>query len=137
VIILDTNVLSELLRVPRATPRVLRWVRALREQPVTTALNRAELLAGAVLLPPGQRRDELIADSTRVLSDLRISLPFTADCASAYAEVRAARTRAGRPIATMDALIASIALVNGASIATRDVDGFTGVGVTVHDPWSD
>ena len=134
-IILDTNVVSELVRGPQADPRVLTWVRALRVQPVTTALNRAELLAGAALLPEGRRREVLVDGIARVLTDLRISLPFSADCASAYAEVVAVRTRVGRPMAAMDALIAAIAVVNGAAVATRDVDGFGGLGLTVHDPW--
>jgi predicted nucleic acid-binding protein len=136
VIVLDTNVLSELVRGPQADPQVLTWVRSLRVQPATTALNRAELLAGAALLPEGRGRDVLVAGITRVLTDLRISLPFSADCASAYAEVVALRTRIGRPIGTMDALIAAIAVVNGAAIGTRDVDGFAGLGLDVVDPWT-
>ena len=134
-IILDTNVISELVRGPQADPRVLSWVRSLQEQPVTTALNRAELLAGAALLPEGRRRSVLVDGIARVLTDLRISLPFSADCASAYAEVVAVRTRVGRPIAAMDALIAAIAVVNRAAVATRDGDGFGGLGLNVHDPW--
>ncbi|MGL5912023.1 MAG: hypothetical protein ACRCZP_18610 [Phycicoccus sp.] len=53
-----------------------------------------------------------------------------------YAEIVAARQAVGRPIGTFDALIAAVALVQRASVATRDVDGFTGIGLTVVDPWS-
>jgi predicted nucleic acid-binding protein len=135
VIVLDTNVVSELLK-PHPDPGVVRWVQKLREQPVTTVLNRAELLGGAALLPDGRRRDRLVEGIARILSDLGLVLPFTLDCAPVYATVRAVCTLAGRPIGTMDALIASVALVHGASVATRDVDGFTRVGLTVHDPWT-
>lgn len=134
-IILDTNVVSELVRGPRAEPRILAWVRSLADQPVTTALNRAELLAGVALLPAGMGRDVLLVGIEQVLSDLTICLPFSADCTSAYAEVLAARTRLGRPVTTMDALIAAVALANNASIATRDPSGFSGLGLEVVDPW--
>jgi predicted nucleic acid-binding protein len=135
VIVLDTNVISELLVGSRADPLVLTWVRSLREQPVTTALNRAELLAGAAALPDGRRRTELIEGISRFLAGLDITLPFSTDCAGAYAELRETRRRAGRPISTMDALIASIALVHDAAIATRDAAGFAGLGLDVVDPW--
>lgn len=134
-IIVDTNVLSELVKAPHAEPRVLTWARSLREQPVTTALSRAELLAGAALLPAGRHRDALVEGIARVLSDVHVSLPFSSDCAAAYAEIRAVRTHQGRPIATMDALIASVAAVHSAAVATRDTTGFSGLGLTVVDPW--
>jgi toxin FitB len=137
VIVLDTNVMSELMGGPMADPRVLTWARSLRVQPTTTALNRAELLSGAVALPMGRRRDEMIGRISSVLAGLSPALPFTADCAPAYAETIVARRRSGRPIATMDALIAAVAKTHDASIATRDVEGFTGIGLTVHNPWID
>jgi predicted nucleic acid-binding protein len=137
VIVLDTNVISELMHGSRAHPRVLSWARSMREQPATTSLNRAELLAGAAVLPPGRRRNEMVGDISRTLAELGPPLPFTADCATVYAEIFETRKRAGRPIGTMDALIAAVAKVNRAAIATRDVDGFAGIGLTVLDPWGD
>ena len=137
VVVLDTNVLSELMKGPQGDSRVHTWVRSLREQPVTTVLNRAELLSGIAVMPAGRRRDVLVEKSGRLLLDLRVSLPFSVGCDTAYAQIVAVRTRAGRPVGAMDALIAAIAVVNGASIATKDVDGFSGIGLTVHNPWSD
>jgi predicted nucleic acid-binding protein len=135
VIILDTNVVSELVRGRRADQQVRAWVRALTEQPVTTVVNRAELLAGVALLPAGHRRETLRQAVEEALDDLTVCLPFSADCATAYAEIVAVRTARGRPIASMDALIAAIASVHGAAVATRDVPGFEGVGLRVVDPW--
>lgn len=135
-IVLDTNVVSELVRGPQANRDVLAWVRQLRQQPVTTVFNRAELLAGVALLPSGERRERLAGTLTAVLADLQVCLPFPGDGPAAYAEIVAVRRRQGRPIATMDALIASVAVVHSASVATRDVEGFNGLGLEVVDPWS-
>ena len=79
----------------------------------------------------------MIRRISSVLAELSPALPFTADCAPAYAETVIARRRSGRPIATLDALIAAVAKTNDASIATRDVEGFTGVGLSVVNPWTD
>lgn len=134
-IVLDTNVLSELILGDRAEPRVISWMRGLAEQPVTTVINRAELLAGAAMLPAGRRRDGIAAGVDELLSDL-VCLPFTVECSTAYAGVVAARTSAGRPIGPMDALVASIALANDAAVATRDIAGFGGLGLRLVDPWA-
>lgn len=135
-IILDTNVLSELVRGTHANPQVLAWARTLGEQPVTTVINRAEVLTGLALLPAGRRRTELTAAVDRAFAALPACLPLTAECADAYADIVATRRTEGRPIGGMDALIAAIARVTGAKIATRDTDGFEGLGLTVIDPWA-
>jgi hypothetical protein len=62
-------------------------------------------------------------------------LPFDTKAAVAYANMFAARRRAGRPAATLDLMIASVAQSNGASVVTRDVSGFEGCGVTLVNPW--
>ncbi len=134
-IILDTNVVSELARGRQADAGVLSWLRKLDEQPVTTVLNKAELLAGIALLPAGSKRTALTGAIQDVLADLTICLPLTSDCSAAYAEIVALRVRMGRPIATMDALIASVARVNDAAVATRDVGGFDGLGLRLINPW--
>lgn len=134
-IVLDTNVISELVRGSGADPAVVRWVRALREQPVTTVVNKAEVLAGVAMLPRGARRTSLSLSVESALSDLEICLPFTSDVPAAYAEIVAARSASGRRIGTTDAFIAAIAQVHGAAVGTRDVDGFTGIGLRVIDPW--
>lgn len=134
-IVLDTNVLSELVKGDDGEVRVIRWLRAVEEQPVTTVVNRAELMTGVALLPHGHRRTRLAAVINEALDELGSCLSMTPECADAYGTIVATRARAGRPIGTMDALIASIALVNGAGVATRDTGGFEGLGIRLLDPW--
>lgn len=135
-IILDTNVISEAMRGRDADQQVLRWIRELSEQPVTTVVNRAEILAGIALLPEGARRDRLAEAAASALSGLGICLPLVPDCAAEYAKIVASRRSVGRPIGGMDALIASIARLTGATVATRDTADFEGLDLTLVDPWS-
>lgn len=136
-IILDTNVLSELMR-PRPDRRVVEWVSARSSSSLwTTAITMAEILHGLMLLPRGRRRTELEAAARAVFAedlDGRV-LGFGPEVAEAYAEVASARQRAGRPISAFDAQIAAIARVAGAAIATRNVDDFADCGPAVVDPW--
>ena len=134
-IILDTNVISEAMRGPNADVRVLAWLRSRPQQPVTTVINRAEILAGLALLPAGDRRQRLLVAAEAAFDMLGVCLPLVPEAAEAYATIVAARQRQGRPIGGMDALIAAIATVADATIATRDVAGFTGIGLTLIDPW--
>jgi predicted nucleic acid-binding protein len=137
-IILDTNVLSELMR-SQPDHTVLAW--AAREPLTTlftTSISKAEILYGVELLPEGRRRTILAEAAQRMLTEAfadRI-LPFDAGAASYYAAIAASRRRAGRPIDVPDAQIAAIALAVGAAVATRDVDGFESCGVTLVNPWT-
>lgn len=135
-IILDTNVISEAMRGHRADPRVLSWLRGLRDTPVTTVINRAELLAGLAVLPPGARRDALLARFQQAMDSLAECLPLVPHQASSYAEIVARRRAMGLPMSALDGLIAAIAMDSGAVLATRDVGGFAGVGLEVVDPWT-
>ncbi|WP_152361349.1 type II toxin-antitoxin system VapC family toxin [Microlunatus speluncae] len=134
-IILDTNVISEVMRGSAADHTVLAWIRSLQDQPVTTVINRAEIMAGVALLPEGQRRDQLARAARSAFDQLGVCLPLVPECASTYATIVAARRASGRPIGSMDALIGSIARVAGAQLATRDVADFAEVGVEVINPW--
>lgn len=136
VIVLDTNVISEAMRGQRADERVLAWLRALPETPVTTVVNRAEILAGVALLPEGARRQRLASASSTAFSTLGVVLPFVPEAADHYADIVATRRKAGVPIGSMDALIAAICRTVDATLATRDVEGFAGVGLHIVDPWS-
>ena len=62
-------------------------------------------------------------------------LPFKSHAAPIYAEIRAARRLSGRSIRELDCMIAAIARVNGASVATRDTGGFENCGVDIVNPW--
>jgi predicted nucleic acid-binding protein len=136
-IVLDTNVISELMR-PDPHPGVLAWVSTQpRAALYTTSVNRAEILFGIAALPEGRRRSAL-AESAALMFDEDLAnrvLPFDAAAASQYARIVVSRRRAGTPIEAFDALIAATALIAGAAVATRDADGFEGCGVTVINPW--
>jgi predicted nucleic acid-binding protein len=136
-IILDTNVLSELMR-PQPAAKVVDWMAA---QPVaslyTTSITQAEILHGLMLLPKGRRRGALEAAATSMFEEDfggRI-LGFGTDAAGPYAQIACDRRRAGHPIAHFDAQIAAIARFSGAAIATRNVADFDGCGVILVDPW--
>lgn len=136
VVVLDTNVISEAMRGPRADDDVLAWLRALPETPVTTVINRAEVLAGVALLPEGARRERLVTASTTAFATLGVVLPFVPEAADHYADIVATRRGAGVPIGGMDALIAAICRTVGATLATRDVADFAGVGLQIINPWT-
>jgi toxin FitB len=136
-LLLDTNVVSELMR-PRSNPRVLDWVAAqpLSEMAIST-ITVMEIRFGIALLPRSRRPANLDAKFRQFLArgfaDRR--LPFDHAAAYAGADLRAQRRHMGNPITTEDGMIAAIARVHGAPVATRDVGGFQGCGLTLISPW--
>jgi predicted nucleic acid-binding protein len=136
VIVLDTNIISEAMRGPHANQKVVAWLRSLPATPVTTVINRAEILAGVALLRPGQRRDRLASAAHAALSGIAVCLPLSASCADHYADIVAARRLAGRPIGGMDALVAAIVRDSNAQLATRDIADFAGLELNLIDPWT-
>jgi len=136
-ILLDTNVLSELMR-PEPAPRVLEWIAAQPAQGLfTTSITQAEILHRVMLLPLGKRR-EAFEDAARAMFAEEFAgriLAFGADAAWAYACIAVDRRRAGRPISHFDAQIAAIARCSGAAIGTRNVADFEGCGVEILNPW--
>lgn len=136
-IVLDTNVLSELLRPSPAT-QVETWLSAQDgTQVYFTAIGEAELRHGVAIMPAGKRRAELSEAIEGMLSeDFRDRiLPFDRAAARAYASIAAERRAAGRPISQFDCQICAIARANDAVIATRNTADFEGCGVVVVDPW--
>lgn len=136
-IVLDTNVVSELMKAEPAA-EVARWTAA---QPATmlctTSITQAEILHGILLLPTGKRRGALEAAAEAMFEEDfggRV-LPFGTEAARAYAQIAAQRRRAGRPISHFDAQIAAIALAARAAVATRNVSDYEGCGVQVINPW--
>jgi toxin FitB len=136
-IILDTNVLSELLR-PSPARQVEAWLSAQDgTQVYFTTIGEAELRHGVAIMPAGKRRAELSNAIEGMLSDDfrdRI-LPFDRAAARAYAAIAAERRAAGRPISQFDCQICAIARANDAVIATRNTADFDGCGVVLVDPW--
>ena len=137
-VLLDTNVLSELIR-KAPDPAVETWAgnHAL-EDLFFSAVGEAELRYGAAILPAGRRRASLVSDIEAMLRDGfgdRV-LPFDRDAARAYAEVAAMRRSAGRPIPPADCQIAAIARSRGMAVATRNVRDFEDIDVEVVNPWT-
>lgn len=136
-IILDTNVVSELMKSAPAEP-VARWIAG---QPAstlyTTSITQAEILHGILLLPAGKRRTALEAAAESMFDEDfgGRMLPFGGDAARAYAQIAAQRRRAGRPISHFDAQIAAIARSARAAVATRNVSDYTGCDIDVRNPW--
>ena len=136
-IVLDTNVISELMR-PAPQPAVLAWVAGQpRSSLCTTLFCQAELLYGVAALPAGKRRTALAEATERLFAEDFAGrvLAFSATAAALYADIVVARRQAGRPIEVLDALIAATALAAGADVATRDTGGFEGCGLKTINPW--
>ena len=136
-IVLDTNVVSELAR-PQPDARVITWA---DEQDaaelVITALTAAEIRAGVALLPRGRRQREIGQRMETLLRETfsgRV-LPFDVDSSPHYARILAVRRRAGRPISTIDAQIAAICAQHECELATRNTGDFRGLGLRLIDPW--
>lgn len=137
-IVLDTNVLSELMR-PRPLERVTKWIAA-RPNAIlfVTSISQAEILRGIAVMPRGKRRDALASEAAATFDDNFAGrlLTFGSAAARAYAEITAARRALGRPISIFDAQIAAIARARSAAIATRNVTDFLDCGIEVLDPWT-
>jgi predicted nucleic acid-binding protein len=136
--LLDTNVLSALMGA-EPPPEVAAWLSAQPEDLLfTAAVCQAEILSGLAVLPKGRRRSELEAAARAMFLDDfdgRV-LPFDTVAAEGYADIYARCRRAGRPGATADLMIASIARVHGASVVTRNVTDFAACNVPVLNPWA-
>jgi predicted nucleic acid-binding protein len=137
-ILLDTNVISEVLR-PVPEPSVLDWLgNQPRSSLFTTTVTRGEILYGIRLLSDGKRRRGLW-DAAKKIFDEDFAdqlLSFDSDAADMYAEIAASRRAAGKPISQFDAMIVAMARSRGASLATRNVKDFEGCGVDVINPWT-
>lgn len=137
-ILLDTNVLSELMR-PQPAAGVLAWFAGQRDAMFfVSAVTRAEILLGIALLPTGKRRDGLAVAAERMFEEdfAGRGLAFDDACAAEYALLVSERLRQGQPVSTEDGQIAAIALRHGLPLATRNTKDFTGItGLTLINPW--
>ena len=137
--ILDTNVVSELVRTDREPePQITSWVSSHRKVNLyLTAVNRAELSYGIAIMPFGRRRSELQLSVERWLDfgfRDRI-LPFDDVAAQMYAQIAASRRSFGKPIGVADCQIAAIPRARDAILATRNVRDFEDTGIEVVNPW--
>ena len=137
-IVLDTNVVSELMR-PRPDGAVVAWVDEQRSADLwLSAVTLGELLYGIGRLPDGRRKADLASQLEAMVADdldHRIAA-FDATAAAHYADLVVVRERAGRPISMADAQIAAICRSHGASLATRNVDDFGNIDLKIINPWT-
>ena len=136
-IVLDTNVISELTRRAPA-PSVISWLDSLTAAEVaTTAITAGELLYGVARMPGGHRKAELATAVHGLLSEDfqgRV-LCYDEPAAHRYAGIVTSREQRGRPIGVADAQIAAICRTIGAALATRNIDDFEDTGIELINPW--
>lgn len=137
-ILLDTNVLSECMR-PQPSASVVTWLDAQPTDEVCiSAISRAEIELGLLLMPAGKRQEALSRAAQAMFAEDFVGrcLPFDEDAALYYARIVSARTRMGRPISVEDAQIAAIALAHRMRLATRNTADFAFIdGLELINPW--
>jgi predicted nucleic acid-binding protein len=136
-IILDSNVVSELMR-PAPEPRVLRWLDSQAAEDLhVTAVTVAEILYGVDLISAGRRREVVRAATENMFEAVfadRI-LSFEDRAARSFSQIASSRRRQVKPISELDAQVAAITRVHGATLATRNPYVFEGCGVRLVNPW--
>jgi toxin FitB len=136
--LLDTNVLSEPMR-PAPNSRVLTWLDAQDASTLyISAITKAEILLGVAALPNGKRKNALQTQASAMFAEdfAGRCIAFDESAAEHYAQLIAARNRAGAPMSTEDGQIAAIALQRDLMLVTRNVRDFGGIKeLRVVDPW--
>jgi toxin FitB len=135
--VLDTNVLSELMK-PQGSRKVKNWVATQpRENLFITSITQAEILYGIAILPDGKRSQALRETAQAMFIEEFVGqiLAFEQKAAVCFAEIAANRKKIGKPISQADAQIAAICLANKAEIATRNVDDFADCQIKIVNPW--
>lgn len=135
--VLDTNVVSELMK-PIVASSVETWCASQpRDSLYITTITQAEILYGIAILPAGTRQKQLLSLAQAMFREdftTRI-LPFDPKSAEHYATITAHRRRQGSPISQFDAQIAAICRTHQAVIATRNVDDFANCQIEILNPW--
>ena len=137
-IILDTNIVSELMK-PSPASEVQSWLLHLGDTPLaTTAISISEIVYGLARLPEGQRKAALTSRFEEYVgahSPLAV-LPFDDIAAREAGRMRALRQAAGLNAQPSDMMIAGIAAATGAALATRNVKDFETLAIQIIDPWN-
>jgi toxin FitB len=133
-IVLDTNVLSELAK-SHPDPRVSGWTHRTPENKTTTSVTIGELWTGAFSLPFGKRRSQLESAINRVLDDLPSRLDYDNRAAYHYARFRTLANSSGRGLCVEDGMIAAICAANDAALATRNTSDFDFLPIRLINPW--
>lgn len=136
--LIDTNVLSELMR-SQPDVQVLNWFeRHIDAEFFTSLIIKAEIFLGIALLQKGKRRTKLDAAAQAMFNEdfSGRCLPFDGQSAEAYARIVADRQRLGKPITTEDAQIAAVALSANLTLLTRNTKDFVDIeGLKLVNPW--
>lgn len=135
--VLDTNVLSEIMKL-QGLRKVKNWVVTQpRENLFITSITQSEILYGIAILPDGKRKQALRESAQAMFVEEFTGqiLAFDQKAAVGFAEIAANRKKIGKPISQADAQIAAICLVNNAAIATRNVDDFADCQIKIINPW--
>ena len=135
--LLDTNILAEMMK-PSPSQAVVSWLDSIPVSDVSIcAITRAEIELGIALMPQGRRRQSLALSAQKMFNLFEgRCLPFEETAAVVFASIFAARKQVGRPISTEDAQIASIALVHGMKLATRNIKDFQLIeNLELINPW--
>ncbi|MGQ0484982.1 MAG: type II toxin-antitoxin system VapC family toxin [Hyphomicrobiales bacterium] len=138
-VILDTNIVSELTR-PNPERKVVAWLdRQFEGQVYLTAITKAEIVFGLECMPAGRRRFELEEIYKRLFLTRFLGrvLPFDDECTHAFARLAASAIRRGMSFGSADLQIAAIALSNGFAVATRNTSDFDHEGLELINPWTD
>ena len=134
-ILLDTNVLSEAMRV-EPDGRVMRWLD--RHPPSVLFLSAVtvdEILFGIEILPPGRKRARLGRTFSKIVDGFSERVvPFDAQAAAESARLRAGRRRAGSTMSLADSQIAGTARSRGYAVATLNTRDFRDLGLSVLEP---
>jgi len=137
-IVLDTNVVSELMR-PMPSDQVVGWTRSQTAGELfTTAITAAEIFYGIERLPAGKRRASLEAAAEGIFKDRFVDrvVGFDSYAARVFATIAARRRALGKPISQSDAQIAAIVQLCGAALATRDIADFENCDIKLINPWA-
>jgi hypothetical protein len=134
-IFLDTNVLSETLRIlpDRA---VIDWLVRHDAELALPTVTIAEIAFGIQKIHPDQRARRLeqgLSDWRHRFADRIFAL--TEEAALAYGDIMGTASRQGQPMSAPDGMIAAIARVNGGRVATRNVADFQTTGLDLISPW--
>ena len=136
-ILLDTNIISELMR-PEPAPIVGQWLQGLGDEPLATSvITLSEIAYGVERLPDGARKKDLWKRFETFMtagSGLGV-LALNDEAALACGQFRAARERQGLSAHPSDMMIAGIASTSGAILATRNVKDFSGLPLQIINPW--
>ena len=136
-ILLDTNVVSELMKAT-PNPNVVLWLDdQIATEVFISSITKAEIELGIALLPHGKRKKALSEAASAMFNEFETRcLAFDCSTSNLYARIVAENSRSGNPISVEDAQIASIAIYNDCLVATRNIRDFELISqIKLFNPW--